>query len=469
MSVPYWVQDAIFYQIFPDRFYRSESGPPVENLQEWGAPPVNRRFQGGNLRGIIEKFDYLLDLGVNALYLNPIFESTANHRYHISDYFKIDRTLGTLEDYKALLDVAHSNDVRVVIDGVFNHSGRGFFAFADILDNGPDSRYKDWYFIYSYPLDAFGGGKSTTYEAWWEIKDLPKFNTRNPAVRRYLMDVSRYWIEQGTDGWRLDVPAEIDDDDFWAEFRQVVRQANPDAYTVGEIWDGNPRWVGETHFDGLMHYTLREAILGLLEELFDLTPFADTIEQFLTMYPRENVYAMYLAMGSHDTRRILTKLGNDLNKVRLAFLLQFANPGAPAIYYGDEIGMPGEKDPDNRRAFPWDESAWNHELRGYVQKLIAARKKHAALRRGEMARVHLSADNRWYAFSRILGEDKVIVVINPNKEAREVEIPLKKLNLPDGTLFEDVVTGGRYRMSNQTLKVTLGPWSGAMVATLTEE
>jgi len=469
MSVPYWVQDAIFYQIFPDRFYRSESGPPVENLQEWDAPPVNRRFKGGNLRGIIEKFDYLLDLGVNALYLNPIFESTANHRYHTSDYFKIDRTLGTLEDYKALLDVAHSNDVRVVIDGVFNHSGRGFFAFADILDNGPDSRYKDWYFIYSYPLDAFGSGKSTTYEAWWEIKDLPKFNTRNPAVRRYLMDVSRYWIEQGTDGWRLDVPAEIDDDDFWAEFRQVVKQANPDAYTVGEIWDGNPRWVGETHFDGLMHYTLREAILGLLEGLFELTPFADTIEQFLTMYPRENVYAMYLAMGSHDTRRMLTKLGNDLNKVKLAFLLQFANPGAPAIYYGDEIGMPGEKDPDNRRAFPWDESAWNHDLRGYVQKLIAARKKHAALRRGEMARVHLSEDNHWYAFSRILGEDKVIVVINPNKEAREVDIPLKKLNLPEGTLFEDVVTSGRYRMSNQTLKVTLGPWSGAMVATLTEE
>jgi glycosidase len=131
--------------------------------------------------------------------------------------------------------------------------------------------------------------------------------------------------------------------------------------------------------------------------------------------------------------------------------------------------MPGEKDPDNRRAFPWDESAWNHDLRGYVQKLIAVRKKHAALRRGEMARVHLSADNRWYAFSRILGEDKVIVVINPNKEAREVEIPLKKLGLPEGTLFEDVVTSGRYRMSNQTLKVTLGPWSGAMVATLAEE
>jgi glycosidase len=187
------------------------------------------------------------------------------------------------------------------------------------------------------------------------------------------------------------------------------------------------------------------------------------------MYPRDNVYAMYLTMGSHDTRRLLNELKNDFNKVRLAFLLQFANPGAPAIYYGDEIGMPGEKDPDNRRAFPWDESEWNYELRGYVQKLITARKKHAALRRGEMARVHLSEDNRWYAFSRILGEEKVIVVINPNDKAREVEIPLKKLNLPDGTLFEDVVTAGRYRMSNQTLKVTLAPWSGKMLATLTED
>ncbi|MGD2028087.1 MAG: alpha-amylase family glycosyl hydrolase, partial [Anaerolineales bacterium] len=256
MSVPYWVQDAIFYQIFPDRFARSESATDHPHLLAWGSTPTVRGFQGGNLRGIIDKFDYLLDLGVNALYLNPIFSSSANHRYHTNDYYIIDRTLGTLQDFHALLDIAHSNGMRVVLDGVFNHSGRGFFAFADLLDNGPESRYKEWYYINGFPLDAFGGGKAIKYKAWWDIKDLPKLNANNPDVWNYLMGVSKYWIEQGADGWRLDVPAEIDNDDFWAEFRRVVKQVNPDAYTVGEIWDGDPRWVGDEHFDGLIHYTL---------------------------------------------------------------------------------------------------------------------------------------------------------------------------------------------------------------------
>lgn len=469
MSVPYWVQDAIFYQIFPDRFARSETANEKPNLQPWGSTPTVRGFQGGNLRGIIEKFDYLLDLGVNAIYLNPIFASSANHRYHTNDYYKIDRTLGSMQDFQALLDVAHSNGMRIVLDGVFNHSGRGFFAFADLLDNGPESRYKEWYYVNGFPLDAFGGGKATKYKAWWDIKDLPKLNAENPDVVNYLMGVSRYWIEHGADGWRLDVPAEIDNDEFWAEFRKVVKRANPDAYTVGEIWDGDPRWVGDEHFDGLMHYTLRDAILDLLGYKTELPEFAKKMEEFLTLYPRENVYAMYLPLGSHDTRRLMTKLNDDLNKVQLAFLLQFANPGAPAIYYGDEIGMKGEKDPDNRRAFPWDEKEWSQELRAYIQKLIAARKKHPALRRGDLKRVHLSEDNQWYAFSRVLGEDKVLAVINPTKETHRLNVPVKKLNYPDGIVIEDLVTRGRFRVADQVVHLTLGPWSGALIGTILED
>jgi len=466
MSVPYWVQDAIFYQIFPDRFFRANKNNITTNLQAWGSQPTVRGFQGGDLRGIIEKFDYLLDLGVNALYLNPIFASSANHRYHTNDYYKIDPTLGTMADFQALLDVAHSNQVRVILDGVFNHSGRGFFAFADILDNGEESRYKDWYYINGFPLDAFSAGRATRYKAWWDIKDLPKLNTDHPAVREYLMGVSRYWIELGADGWRLDVPAEIDDDKFWADFRQVVRQANPDAYTVGEIWDGNPRWVGETHFDGLMHYTYRDAILDLLKKEITLEDFVKKMEGFLTQYPRENLYAMYLVLGSHDTRRLMSTLDDDLDKVKLAFLLQFANPGAPAIYYGDEIGMKGGKDPENRAAFPWEEARWNLDLRQYVQKLIAARKRHPALRRGDFQRVYLSQDNGWYAFARTLGEDQVVVAINSTSEPHQLSIPLQKLNLPDGIVMEDLVTHGRYRVVDQTLQLTIGPWSGAMVGTL---
>jgi neopullulanase len=469
MSVPYWVQDAIFYQIFPDRFFRSQQNNQSIEFQAWSSPPTVRGFQGGNLRGIIEKFDYLLDLGVNALYLNPIFSSAANHRYHTNDYYKIDPTLGNMQDFHALLDVAHSNQVRVILDGVFNHSGRGFFAFADILDNGSESRYRDWYFINGFPLDAFGSGKATRYKAWWDIKDLPKLNTDNPAVREYLMGVSRYWIEQGADGWRLDVPAEIDDDRFWAEFRQEVRKVNSDAYLVGEIWDGDPRWVGENHFDGLMHYPLREAILNFLGQKDRLAEFVEKMEGFVTEYPRENVYAMYLALGSHDTRRLMSKLEDDLNRVKLAFLLQFANPGAPAIYYGDEIGMKGGKDPENRYAFPWDEKEWNHDLYNYVKKLIAARKRHPALRRGDLRRVYLSKENGWYAFARTLGEDQVIIALNSTSESHLINIPLQKLELPDGILMEDVITRGRYRVVDQSLQLTIGPWSGLMVGTILEE
>jgi glycosidase len=466
MNVPYWVQDSIFYQIFPDRFYRSEDGPNSFNYQPWDAAPTVRGFKGGNLRGIIEKFDYLLDLGINALYLNPIFASSANHRYHTNDYFKIDPSLGTMQDYKALLDVAHKNGVRVVIDGVFNHTGRGFFAFSDILENGPESRYIDWYHIKKFPMDAFSPGKATDYLAWWDIKDLPKLNTNHPPVREYLMDVSRYWIEQGTDGWRLDVPAEIDDDAFWADFRRVVKDANPDAYAVGEIWDGNPRWVGDTHFDGLMHYPLRDAITDVLEEKITLVEFAEKMESYLTMYERENLFAMYLALGSHDTRRLITKMGGNVSKVKLAFLIQFANPGAPSIYYGDEIGLPGEKDPENRRGFPWDESQWNTDLHSFVQKLITARKRHAALRRGDLARLHLSEENAWYAFSRRLGDDGVVVALNLSDETRQVTVPVQEMDWTDGDIVEDLVSGSRYRITENTLTLTLAPWSGCMVGTL---
>ncbi len=469
MSVPYWVQDAIFYQIFPDRFYRAISNTDAVHLEPWGATPTHRGFQGGNIRGIIEKIDYLLDLGVNALYLNPIFSSSANHRYHTNDYFKIDRTLGTMEDYKALLDAAHSNGMRVIIDGVFNHSGRGFFAFTDLLDNGPASRYIDWYYVHGFPLEAFSGGKSTKYKAWWDIKDLPKLKVENPAVQEYLLKVSRYWIEQGTDGWRLDVPAEIDNDAFWAEFRRVVNDANPDAYTVGEIWDGNPRWVGDTHFNGLMHYTLRDAITDLLGYKITLAEFVVQMEGFLGMYPRENVYAMYLVLGSHDTRRLMTKLNHDINKVRLAFLLQFSNPGAPAIYYGDEIGMEGEKDPDNRRAFPWNESAWDLDLRAYVQRLIAVRKHHPALRRGDLQHVHLSEENHIYAFSRGLGEDKLLVVINGSKDPRKVDVPVSALNLEDGALLEDVVSHEQFQIRDQKLHLPFEPWGGMMLCVRPKE
>ncbi len=461
MSVPYWVQDAIFYQIFPDRFANGDPSNDPPNVQPWGAPPTNWHFQGGDLRGIIQQFDYLLDLGINAIYLNPIFHSTSNHRYNTLDYYKIDPKLGTLHDFRALLDLAHRNGVRVILDGVFNHCGRGFFAFVDVLENQEYSPYKDWFHILRFPLDAYSEGESKDYLAWWGFRSLPKFNTSNPQVRRFIFDVARYWIEQGADGWRLDVPNEIDDNTFWQEFRYTVKSVNQDAYLVGEIWTVDKRWVGEGHFDGLMHYPFRDCLLRLLYAgTLDATQCAAKLETFLRIYPRPNAYAMYLPLGSHDTERIMTKLGGDVNKVKLAFLVQFAYPGAPAIYYADEIGLEGNKDPDCRRAFPWDQSQWNHELRSWVKKLITLRKRLVVLRRGEYRNLLVDQKRNCYAFARTLGDETLVVVINAGSVQRHIRLSVGGLGWADGRILHNLLGREEYLVSGDRVLVTLPPWSG---------
>jgi glycosidase len=459
MTTPYWLQDAIFYQIFPDRFANGDPTNDPVNLQKWGAKPTNWGFQGGDLRGIIQRFDYLLDLGVNAIYLNPIFQSPFNHRYAASDYYKIDPKLGDLSDFDALIDVAHRNHVRVVLDGVFNHCGRGFFAFNDLLENEEHSAYKDWFNVHRFPLNAYGGGEAENYEGWWKFKSLPKFNTKNKQVRKYLFDVARYWIERGADGWRLDVPNEIDDDSFWAEFRQVVKSANRDACIIGEIWLADPRWVDDKHCDGLMHYPLRAAVLDCLTGKKNAAWFADTAEYLLKLYPRENVYSMYLTMGTHDTERALTLLGGNLDKLKLAFLFQFAWPGAPSIYYGDEVGLEGGKDPECRGAFPWEKSAWKGDLHAWVQNLIAVRVARPSLRRGDYTRIMVDEARGVYVFTRTLGEETTLVALNTGSQTQEIVLPVKTL-WPGGYALRSLLDHRPQPILRGKINLKLPPWGG---------
>jgi len=464
MTVPYWVEDAIFYQIFPDRFARGDHKLDRMRLQSWEAAPSQRGFHGGDLRGIIHKFDYLLDLGITAIYLNPIFQSTSNHRYNTTDYYRIDPKLGSLKDFQALLEIAHRHNVRLILDGVFNHCGRSFFAFADLLENQEQSLYKDWFHVQHFPVDAYSPGEATDYLAWWNHKSLPKFNTTNPQVRKYILEIARYWIEQGIDGWRLDVPNEIDDDSFWAEFRQVVKTINPDAYLVGEIWEINPRWVGDTHFDGLMNYPVRDAILGFCRG--DLTPtrFFEQIQKIISAYPHENLYAMYLPLSSHDTERALTLLKGDLKKLELALLFQFAFPGAPAIYYGDEIGLEGGKDPDCRRTFLWEEHRWKTELRELVQKLIHLRKRYGCLRRGNFKKVYTDDAKGCFAFSRALGEERILVVMNGSAHRRYLRLPVAGVGWRDGQIIHNLVGDGEYFVEGDEVNISLPPFSAAWLA-----
>lgn len=470
MSVPDWVQDAIFYHIFPDRFCNGDPANDPSNVQNWGATPTIWGFQGGDLRGVTDKLDYILDLGANAIYFNPIFLASSNHRYNTADYFRIDPKLGTLEDFHALLDAAHERGMRVILDGVFNHCGRGFFAFNDILENQEHSPYRNWFHLKHFPVNAYTWGDARDYLAWWGIESLPKFNTDNPAVRRYLLDVARYWIEQGADGWRLDVPNEINDDTFWAEFRRVVKTANPEAYIVGEIWNADPRWVGEGHFDGLMNYPIRDAVLRLLYAgTLDIPNFAEKVEGLLTFYPLENVYAMYVPLGSHDTERLLTKVDGDVRKAKLAFLFQFAYPGAPVIYYGDEVGLMGGKDPECRGAFPWEKKDWNQELHAWVRLLAHTRRQSLALRRGIYYRVPLSAEASCYAFARIVKEDpehssSVLVVLNAGPESCRVELDVHSLGWEDGRVAHSLLSDTACTVSQGKVTLALSAWSGEWVS-----
>jgi len=458
MSVPSWVQDAVFYQIFPDRFANGDPANDPPGLQPWGSPPTTTGFQGGDLRGIVERLDYLSDLGVTALYLNPIFAAGSNHRYNTSDYHAIDDRLGTLADFTRLIDQAHARGLRVVLDGVFNHTGRGFFAFRDLLDRGQASVCRDWYHVSQFPLDAFGDGPAERYLAWWNFRSLPKLNTAHPPVRKYLLDTARLWIERGADGWRLDVPNEIDDDAFWAEFRHTVKQANPEAYLLGEIWTVDPRWVGPGAFDGLMNYPLRKSLLRLVVE-GSLAPagFQEEWERQSGAYPAANLLAQYNLLGSHDTERVATLASQDAASLRLLFCLQFLLPGAPGIYYGDEIGLTGGKDPECRAAFPWDPAGWDAGQRRLLQRLIQLRKDRPEIRRGQLEFLVADDDARILAFARQLEAETCLCVVNLSEAPQEARLSVADLGWGPGREVRDGLSGRQSGVTEGILAMTLEP------------
>ena len=476
---PQWVHDAVFYQIFPDRFASSPIVEKPNNLEAWDAPPTPYGFKGGDLLGVAEKLDYLQDLGITAIYFTPVFQSASNHRYHTHDYYRVDPLLGGDAALRRLLDEAHRRGIKIVLDGVFNHASRGFFQFNHILECGAQSPYLDWFRVKGFPLNAYHG--KPNYDCWWGLPALPEFNHQNPQVRRFIFDVARYWLEQGIDGWRLDVPFCVDDDAFWQEFRQVVKQTNPDAYITGEIpWDAG-RWLQGDQFDGVMNYLLTYACWGFFGgEKMDknlvghwyehgpqyFTPlaekFAENVSALLEKYPWPAVQAQLNLLDSHDTARFLSIAGGDRRLQQLAALFLFTYPGAPCVYYGDEIGMEGGKDPDCRRAFPWDESRWDANLRAFYQNLIRLRHQRPVLRRGTFQ--VLQAAGQALVYLRRLELDLAVVVINRSSAASfEVNIPAAA-DLREGLVWRNEIGSGGARVSNGWLHgLTLPPLSGAVL------
>ena len=456
-SGPSWVADAVFYQIFPDRFAASARVAKPGPLEAWLAPPTAHGFKGGDLRGIAERLDYLTDLGATALYLTPVFASASNHRYHTFDYERVDPLLGGEEALRELLDAVHARGMRLVLDGVFNHVGRGFWAFHHILENGAASPYRDWFHldpevqagrrhVHAYPGragQAVVSERTLGYRAWWGLPALPKLNHANPEVREHIYDVAQKWLSFGIDGWRLDVPEEISESGFWEEFRARCLAVRPDAYLVGEIWNPAPGWLGD-RFDGLMNYPLAEAILsftaggsldaalvGKVHEYvgrvrpMDGPEFGRELERVTSLYPRKLAELQLNLLGSHDTPRFRSLAGGHATAYLLASLIQMTLPGAPCIYYGDEIGLEGRDDPDCRRAYPWNEPGLIDEvLRSSIAGLIEFRKAEPATRHGSLTL--LAAQGASIAYS-ISGPEPatraVAVAVNSGKTPTRLTAP----------------------------------------------
>jgi cyclomaltodextrinase len=477
-NTPSWVHNSVFYQIFPDRFASSKDVVKPGNLEAWDAAPTVYGFKGGDLLGVLEKLDYLQDLGINAIYFNPIFQSASNHRYHTHDYYQVDPLLGGNQAFGRLLNEAHRRGFKIVLDGVFNHASRGFFQFNHILECGSASPYVDWFDIKGYPLNAYGPGKPN-YGCWVGLPALPEFNTKNPQVRQYILDIARYWLEQGIDGWRLDVPFCIDDDSFWQEFRQVVKRANPEGYIVGEVpWEAQ-RWLQGDQFDAVMNYQFTQACVGFFAgekmnryyekgrmgvpdtAVLDAAAFAHRAEALLELYPAPVAAAQLNLLDSHDMPRFVSIAGGDKASLKLAVTFMLTYPGAPCVYYGDEVGLsngPRRIPEDCRLAFPWDERRWDHDLREHYKRCIAMRLSHAALRTGSYRTVY--AEGKQFAFERQLDGERFLVAINNGTAAWKVDLAVEaKGEVGKGLLH----SWEAHFQDGRLLGLTLPPRSGEVI------
>ncbi|MDR3319329.1 MAG: glycoside hydrolase family 13 protein [Clostridiales bacterium] len=408
-----WMREAVFYQIFVDRFNRGdyEKDDGYINLK-WGDLPTAESFAGGDLKGITAKLDYLTDLGVNVLYLTPIFRSISNHKYDISDYYGVDRHFGGNEDFRTLVEAAHGKGIRIVLDAVFNHCSERLPQFQDVIKKGRESHYYDWFIIHGDKPDP----AKCNYECFASCGYMPKFNTSNKELQRYLIDVAAHWIKDyGIDGWRLDVSDEVSHN-FWRHFTESVKEVKDDCVIIGENWhDANPFLHGE-QYDSIMNYAFTKACLDFFaDNKLTAQGFAERLNGLL-MRNTDQVNAMMLnILDSHDTHRFLTLLKGDEDKLICALAVTFMYLGAPGIYYGTEIGIRGGYDPDCRRTFDWEKANKDTPLMGAVRALIGL-KKRPELQCGEIA---LRAELGLFILERTA--DKKVLRLTVNNTGADAE------------------------------------------------
>ena len=499
-GTPDWFGRGVTYQIFPDRFRRTGT-PDVSGMvgrrwlhESWDDQPVfrpdedgqitNRDFFGGSLAGITEKLDYLQSLSVTTLYLNPIFEAASNHRYDTADYRAIDPLLGDEEAFRTLCREAHKRGMRVMLDGVFNHTGSrsryfnadGFYSELGAAQS-QDSPYYDWYSFHPWPTD---------YDAWWGVKTLPAVNEQRPAYRQFIFEgedsVVRHWLRCGADGWRLDVADELPGD-FIAGIRRAIEDEKPDGYLLGEVWEDGSNKIAysqrrryllgrETH--GLMNYPLRTALLRWLGG-GDAAEFRESMETLQANYPPAAFYGAMNFLGTHDTPRILTLLGADhvpaakeeraayalspaqlargRARLRLAGMLLYAFPGSPTLFYGDEAGMQGFEDPLNRGTYPWGRE--DTGLLDFFRTLGRLRRERQSLQTGGLTYIY--AQGGGLVIAREHEGETTMAALNAGDEVLTLTLPWP------GGMAEDGLTGQRFLSVNGQLRVSLPPLDGVIL------
>lgn len=449
--VPEWAKSAIFYQIFPARFCRGKSDFEPKFLKAWGkfGEKVNHfDVYGGNLQGITDKLDYLHDLGITGIYMTPINASDSQHKYDTTDYLKIDESFGDEKTLKTLVSEAHKRNIRIMLDGVFNHCGYNFFAWQDVLKNREKSKYASWFMINDFNFELSDDWRKMhnsldkKYYSFAFTDFMPKWNTNNPEVRKYLIDIAKKWVaDYDIDGLRFDVANEISHV-FVQEMRRSLLAMKSDFFFLGEIWHNSQNWLRGNEYDSVMNYPLENAILDLfLDENANgdgetARDFEFNVNKCRTMYYKQITSVLFNQMDSHDTMRMMTKFGSDKKKAESALCLLFSLPGTVCLYYGTEILLEGGNDPDCRRCMPWAEienGQFNDEL-DWMKKIIALRKNHQALRSNNVEFLQFNGNDKVVDFVKTAddGSEKFEIIVNVSSETVKVEKVAEKVVLTNG-------------------------------------
>lgn len=418
---PQWVKDTVWYQIFPERFANGDSSNDPEAVLPWGSKehPGRQDFYGGDLQGVIDHLDYLNELGVNGLYFCPIFKAHSNHKYDTTDYLEVDPAFGDKELFRRLVEECHNRGMKIMLDAVFNHIGDTSPQWRDVVENGENSRFKDWFHIHSFPVhytktDDFEVAEDMNFDTFAFTPHMPKLNTANKDVQDYILTIAKYWIQEfDIDAWRLDVANEVDHH-LWKKFAETCHELKEDFYILGEVWHSSQSWLQGDEFTAVMNYAFTESITNyFLEKKIPLDKLVSNLNEQLLLYRKQTNQMMLNTIDTHDTPRLLTLAGGnkDLMKQVLAFL--YLQQGIPCLYYGDEIGMDGGMDPDCRKCMIWDPEKQDSNMFAFVQQLIAFRRENQfILSEGTLEWVNVDTATGTLAFARKIPGETLLGIFN---------------------------------------------------------